>query len=291
MFHRLQFYEDGRFPVFARCLKILNPDLLYSREIRANPVIQNTCVDELSIRKPLVVSLSQRRDELNLTTWFRIWQFQPRLKSGISKCIFCRKRFVFWGWWSWFSRRESQDHSIGPNVDSLLANFFSVFTSIVYESFCVYRWAVALLVHTFSGYGCRVEGWGVHSRGCFVRRPCVLILNNVLVSHRLGTRETQTSPHMRQGVRERPRWAGTGPLDRLGLRLQEEVLRQGPGFGAVVPVQRLLRPGQLRRPERLPVRDDTQGGPRAASCEEPRQGTRALLPVLRQSLRDWCTSE
>ncbi len=55
--------------------------------------------------------------------------------------------FVFWGWWSGFSERGSQDLSNVTNVASQLANFFSVFTSIVYgwdKASISLRWSVFL---------------------------------------------------------------------------------------------------------------------------------------------------
>ncbi len=66
------------------------------------------------------------------TTWFRIWQFQTTAKSSIFKCIFWLNGSFFWGWWSGFSERGSQDLSNGTNVVSWFASFISVFTSIVY---------------------------------------------------------------------------------------------------------------------------------------------------------------
>ncbi len=65
------------------------------------------------------------------TTWFRIWQFQtPAWKRYLQKHLLAR-RFVSWGWWSGFSERWSQDLSNNTNAASWLANFYSVFTSVV----------------------------------------------------------------------------------------------------------------------------------------------------------------
>ncbi len=47
--------------------------------------------------------------------------------------------FVFWKWWSGFHERGSEDLSNGTNVASWLANFLSVFTSIVYGKFRPYE--------------------------------------------------------------------------------------------------------------------------------------------------------
>ncbi len=41
------------------------------------------------------------------------------------------ERFIFWGWWSWFSERESHSLSNGTNVASWHANLLFVFTSWV----------------------------------------------------------------------------------------------------------------------------------------------------------------
>ncbi len=42
------------------------------------------------------------------------------------------EEFIFLGWWSGYSERGSQDQSDGNNVATYLANFASVFTSLVY---------------------------------------------------------------------------------------------------------------------------------------------------------------
>ncbi len=58
--------------------------------------------------------------------------FKPRLESGVIKWISWLNGSFFWGWWSRFSERASQDVSNGTNVASRLGNFTSVFSSIVY---------------------------------------------------------------------------------------------------------------------------------------------------------------
>jgi hypothetical protein len=42
---------------------------------------------ELDVRKPLVVSISQRSQELRLQPGLEFDNIKPRLKSGIFKCI------------------------------------------------------------------------------------------------------------------------------------------------------------------------------------------------------------
>jgi hypothetical protein len=56
--------------VSASCLTISNPDSLSSSETGVNPGIRSyeksTYLNELDVRKQLVVSISQRREELRL---------------------------------------------------------------------------------------------------------------------------------------------------------------------------------------------------------------------------------
>ncbi len=61
--------EDGRFPVSVSYLTISNPDLLSSIETGVNPGIRSwksTYLNEIDVRKPLVVSISQKSEELRL---------------------------------------------------------------------------------------------------------------------------------------------------------------------------------------------------------------------------------
>ncbi len=53
----------------------------WSRGLSRNKKLRkkNTCLSEIDVRKPLVVSTSQSSEELRLYTWFRIWQFQTLL--------------------------------------------------------------------------------------------------------------------------------------------------------------------------------------------------------------------
>ncbi len=60
---------DGRFPVSANCVTISNLDLRSSSETWVNPgkrSEKSTHLNELVLRKPLVVSISQRSEELRL---------------------------------------------------------------------------------------------------------------------------------------------------------------------------------------------------------------------------------
>jgi hypothetical protein len=68
------------------------------------------------------------------TTWVRIWQTQTRAWEGYPQMHLLDELFFFWGCWSGFSERRSQNLSNGTNVASKLATL-SVFTSIVYRTF------------------------------------------------------------------------------------------------------------------------------------------------------------
>jgi hypothetical protein len=48
---------------------------------------KRTYLNELNVRKPLVVSTSQKREKLRLQLGFEFDNLEPRLKSGIFKCI------------------------------------------------------------------------------------------------------------------------------------------------------------------------------------------------------------
>jgi hypothetical protein len=61
--------EDGRILVSTRCVAISNPHLLSSSKTGFNPGIRslkNTHLNGLDVRKPLVVSISQKSAELRL---------------------------------------------------------------------------------------------------------------------------------------------------------------------------------------------------------------------------------
>ncbi len=61
--------EDGRFPMSASCVTISNPDSLSSNASGVNPGIESwksTHLNELDAKKPLVVYISQRGEELGL---------------------------------------------------------------------------------------------------------------------------------------------------------------------------------------------------------------------------------
>jgi hypothetical protein len=60
--------ENAHFSVSASCVTISNPDLLSSNETGVNPGIRSwkKHLNELDVRKPLVVSISQRSEELRL---------------------------------------------------------------------------------------------------------------------------------------------------------------------------------------------------------------------------------
>jgi hypothetical protein len=62
--------EDGRFPVFASCVAILNPNSIFNSETGVNSGIRSLnnhfsdSLIELEVRKPLMVSISQKSEEL-----------------------------------------------------------------------------------------------------------------------------------------------------------------------------------------------------------------------------------
>ncbi len=80
--------EDGRFLMFVGCVAISNSESLFSSETGVNSGTRswkNTWLNELYVRKPLVVSISQRSEELRPGLEFD--NFKPRLKSCIFKSI------------------------------------------------------------------------------------------------------------------------------------------------------------------------------------------------------------
>ncbi len=86
--------EDGRFPEFASCMTMSNPDLISSSETRVNPGIRSwrKHISEwarlLDVRKPLVESISQKKWRAEtLQPGLEFDNFKPRLESGIFKCI------------------------------------------------------------------------------------------------------------------------------------------------------------------------------------------------------------
>jgi hypothetical protein len=86
------------------------------------------------------------------TTWFRIRQFQNLAKNAVSSNASPGWTVRFLGSWSEFSERVSQGLSNGTKVASQLANFFSVFTSIVDGRYGVWS-HTRLLKHR-----CRADG-------------------------------------------------------------------------------------------------------------------------------------
>jgi hypothetical protein len=54
-------------------------------------------MNELNVRKPLAVSISQRSEELRLQPGLEFDNFKPRLESGILKCISWLNGSFFWG--------------------------------------------------------------------------------------------------------------------------------------------------------------------------------------------------
>ncbi len=83
--------KNGRF-LSVSCTTTSNTGLLSSSETRVNPGIRSwksTYQNELDDRKPLVVSISQRSEELRLhnLAGLEFDNFKPRLERDIFKCI------------------------------------------------------------------------------------------------------------------------------------------------------------------------------------------------------------
>ncbi len=128
--------EDGYYSVSSSSVTISNPDSPSSSETGVNPGImswKSTCLIELDVRKPLVVSMSQRSEEMRLYNLVQnLTISNPGLKAVSSNASTgWTVRFsgvMIWVFWKREPRRINR-----PNFTSQLANFFSVFTSLVYS--------------------------------------------------------------------------------------------------------------------------------------------------------------
>jgi hypothetical protein len=79
--------ENDRVLASASCVTFSNPYSLSRSQTGVNPGIRswrNNYLIELDVWKPLVVSISQRSEELRLYTWFRIWHFQTPGSKAVS---------------------------------------------------------------------------------------------------------------------------------------------------------------------------------------------------------------
>jgi hypothetical protein len=106
--------EYGRFPMSASCVTISNPDSLSGSATGVNPgkrSWRSTYLNELDVRKPMMVSISQRSEELRLH--YLVWNLtipNPGSKvvsSNASPCWTVRFLVAM----IWFSERRSQDLS------------------------------------------------------------------------------------------------------------------------------------------------------------------------------------
>jgi hypothetical protein len=82
--------EDGRFLVLTSYVKISNPYSFSSSETGVDLGIRSwnsTYPNELDVGKQLVVSISQRSEELRLQPGLKFVNFEPPLESFIFKCF------------------------------------------------------------------------------------------------------------------------------------------------------------------------------------------------------------
>lgn len=94
--------------------------------------LKSTCPDEFHVRKPLVVSFSQKNWHSTISC-FIIWHFQTPTWSGLFKYISWMNRPLFLESWSLFSKTVDEDLSNGTNVASKLWKFIFVVTSLIYD--------------------------------------------------------------------------------------------------------------------------------------------------------------
>jgi hypothetical protein len=123
--------EDGCFPLHASCVaNFAHPNSLYSSSEMGSSWNQklekkNSYTNELDVKKPLMVSISQRNKELRFYNGsLKLGNFKPWLKSSIFKCI---------AWLTASFFLSFQELSIGTNFDSEIAKKKIVFTPIVYD--------------------------------------------------------------------------------------------------------------------------------------------------------------
>jgi hypothetical protein len=80
---------------------ISNPDSLSSSETGVDPGTRSwkksTYLNELDVRKPLVVSISQTRRAETLQPGLEFDNFKPPLESSIFECISWLNGSFFWG--------------------------------------------------------------------------------------------------------------------------------------------------------------------------------------------------
>ncbi len=113
---------DCRFPVFASCVTISNPDSLSSSETRVYPGIRSwkKHLSDWARRQKAVggVYFTKKWRAETLQPGSEFDNFKPWLKSGNFKYISWLNGLFFGRGWSRFSERESQDLSNGINVAS-----------------------------------------------------------------------------------------------------------------------------------------------------------------------------
>jgi hypothetical protein len=90
-------------------------------------------LNELVVRKPLVVSISQRSEELRLYNLIlNLTISNPRLESGIFKCISWLNGSFFGGDDRGFLKEGVKTYQMAPMSPLNSPNFSSLFTSLVY---------------------------------------------------------------------------------------------------------------------------------------------------------------
>ncbi len=100
--------DVGRFLVSASYVTISNPDSLSSSETGFNSGIRSwksNYLNELDVRKPLVVSISQRVRAATLQPGLEFDNFEPWLESDIFKRIPLLNGLFFWGWSGFYLRK------------------------------------------------------------------------------------------------------------------------------------------------------------------------------------------
>ncbi len=107
--------ENDRFQVFASCVTISNPGWLSSSETRINLGIRSwkKHLSEWARCQKAIggIYFTKKWRTETLQPGLEFATFKPRLKRGIFKCVSCLNGSFFWGWWSVFSERGSQDLS------------------------------------------------------------------------------------------------------------------------------------------------------------------------------------
>jgi hypothetical protein len=87
--------EDGRFPVKVFCYTISNFDLLSRNETELNSGIRSTFLNELNVKKTLVIYFTKKKKSCDSTTWLWIWHFRTPARKRYLQCHVMAERFLF----------------------------------------------------------------------------------------------------------------------------------------------------------------------------------------------------